>query len=175
MLYLERDRPNLEHTRTYAQKCIHTDYEGEGGTVKKPISYWAFVGKRCVEALCIAKDAGFKRIELEMDGTGDLTPKTTPPQLAELKSAAEEIGIQCCRRPRPLLEAFLSLRRRGRAQARARHRRGSTAPRRWTRTPSTGRPRQRLRGLRAGPADGAAATWLTGRRWKRCAPPSPRE
>ena len=97
MLYLERERPNLEHTRTYTQKCIHTDYEGEGGTVKKPISYWAFVGKRCVEALCIAKDAGFKRIELEMDGTGDLTPKTTPPQLAELKSAAEEIGIQCCR------------------------------------------------------------------------------
>ena len=37
---------------------------------------------------------GFEGIELAMDGAGDLTPQTTPAQLAQLKSAAEEIGIR---------------------------------------------------------------------------------
>lgn len=62
-------------------------------TVKKSISYWSFVGKGAVEAMRLAKDAGFDGIELAMDGSGDLTPDTTDAQLAELKAAAAEIGI----------------------------------------------------------------------------------
>ena len=73
---------------------MRTHSEGEVVRLKKSISYWSFVGKSCVEAMRIAKDAGFEGIELAMDGAGDLTPQTTPAQLAQLKSAAEEIGIQ---------------------------------------------------------------------------------
>ena len=73
---------------------MRTHSEGEVVRLKKSISYWSFVGKSCVEAMRIAKDAGFEGIELAMDGAGDLTPHTTPAQLAQLKSAAEEIGIQ---------------------------------------------------------------------------------
>lgn len=65
-----------------------------GDTVKKSISYWSFAGKSCVEAMRMAKDAGFDGIELAMDGAGDLTPQTTPEQLAALRSSAEEIGIE---------------------------------------------------------------------------------
>ncbi len=61
--------------------------------MKKSISYWSFVGRSAVEAMRIAKDAGFDGIELTLDAEGDLTPQTTPEQLAALKAAAEEIGI----------------------------------------------------------------------------------
>lgn len=61
--------------------------------MKKSISYWSFVGKSAVEAMRLAKDAGFEGIELTLDAEGDLNPNTTDAQLAELKAAAAEIGI----------------------------------------------------------------------------------
>ena len=61
--------------------------------MKKSISYWSFVGKSAIEAMKLAKEAGFEGIELTMDGEGDLTPATTDAKLAELKAAAAEIGI----------------------------------------------------------------------------------
>lgn len=61
--------------------------------MKKSISYWSFVGKSAVEAMRIAKDAGFEGIELTLDADGDVTPEVTDAQLLELKKAAEEIGI----------------------------------------------------------------------------------
>lgn len=61
--------------------------------MKKSISYWSFVGRSAVEAMRIAKDAGFEGIELTLDAAGDLTPETTDEQLAALKQAAAEIGI----------------------------------------------------------------------------------
>ena len=64
----------MDHTRTYAQKSMRTHSEGEVVRLKKSISYWSFVGKSCVEAMRIAKAAGFEGIELAMDGAGDLTP-----------------------------------------------------------------------------------------------------
>ena len=61
--------------------------------MKKSISYWSFVGKSAIEAMRLAKDAGFEGIELTLDAEGDLNPSTTESQLAELKAAAAEIGI----------------------------------------------------------------------------------
>ena len=61
--------------------------------MKKSISYWSFVGKSAIEAMKLAKDAGFEGIELTMDAEGDLNPSTTDAKLAELKAAAAEIGI----------------------------------------------------------------------------------
>ncbi|MCQ2436984.1 MAG: sugar phosphate isomerase/epimerase [Clostridia bacterium] len=61
--------------------------------MKKSISYWSFVGKSAVEAMRLAKDAGFEGIELTLDAAGDLNPNTTEAHLAELKAAAAEIGI----------------------------------------------------------------------------------
>lgn len=61
--------------------------------MKKSISFWSFVGKSAVEAMAIAKDAGFEGIELTLDTEGDLTPSTTDAQLAALKAAAADIGI----------------------------------------------------------------------------------
>ncbi|MCI8526706.1 MAG: sugar phosphate isomerase/epimerase [Oscillospiraceae bacterium] len=61
--------------------------------MKKSISYWSFVGRSAVEAMRIAKDAGFAGIELAMDAAGDLTPETTDAELAALRDAAAEIGI----------------------------------------------------------------------------------
>ncbi len=61
--------------------------------MKKSISYWSFVGRSAVEAMRIAKDAGFEGIELTLDAAGDLTPETTDEQLAALRQAAAEIGI----------------------------------------------------------------------------------
>ena len=61
--------------------------------MKKSISYWSFVGRSAVEAMRLAKDAGFEGIELTLDAEGDLTPETTDEQLAALRQAAEEIGI----------------------------------------------------------------------------------
>lgn len=61
--------------------------------LKKSISYWSFVGKSAVEAMALAKEAGFEGIELTLDASGDLCPETTPAQLEALKQAAADIGI----------------------------------------------------------------------------------
>lgn len=61
--------------------------------MKKSISYWSFSGKSAVEAMRLAKDAGFDGIELTLDAAGDLNPDTTDAHLGELKTAAREIGI----------------------------------------------------------------------------------
>ena len=61
--------------------------------MKTSISYWSFVGKSAVEAMRLAKDAGFDGIELTLDADGDLDPNTTDEELAALKAAAAEIGI----------------------------------------------------------------------------------
>lgn len=41
----------------------------------------------------LAKDAGFDGIELTLDAEGDVTMETAPEKLAEIRRAAEEIGI----------------------------------------------------------------------------------
>ena len=46
---------------------MRTHSEGEVVRLKKSISYWSFVGKSCVEAMRIAKDAGFEGIEAGRD------------------------------------------------------------------------------------------------------------
>ncbi len=62
--------------------------------MKKSINYWSFVGKDIYEAMELAKKAGFEGIELALLESGDLTPDSTPEQLAKIKAKAEEIGIQ---------------------------------------------------------------------------------
>ena len=61
--------------------------------MKKSISYWSFSGKNVFEAMRLAKDAGFDGIELTLDAEGDVTMETAPEKLAEIRRAAEEIGI----------------------------------------------------------------------------------
>lgn len=61
--------------------------------MKKSISYWSFTGKNALEAMRVAKDAGFEGIELTLDAQGDLTPQTTQEQAQQLRRAAQEIGI----------------------------------------------------------------------------------
>lgn len=62
--------------------------------MKKSISFWSFAGKSVFEAMELAKKAGFDGIELTLDAAGDLTPETTPEQLAAIRAKAEEIGIE---------------------------------------------------------------------------------
>lgn len=61
--------------------------------MKKSISYWSFTGKNAVEAMTLAKDAGFDGIELTLDSEGDINPATTEATLLQLKQTAQEIGI----------------------------------------------------------------------------------
>ena len=61
--------------------------------MKKSISYWSFSGKNVFEAMRLAKDAGFDGIELTLDAEGDVTMEIAPEKLAEIRRAAEEIGI----------------------------------------------------------------------------------
>lgn len=62
--------------------------------MKKSISFWSFVGKSALEAMQIAKDAGFDGIELALDAEGPLNPNTTEAELEALKDAAAKIGIE---------------------------------------------------------------------------------
>lgn len=61
--------------------------------MKKSISFWSFSGKNVFEAMKLAKQAGFDGIELTLDAAGDVTMDTTAEQLAEIRRAADEIGI----------------------------------------------------------------------------------
>ena len=61
--------------------------------MKKSISYWSFSGKHVFQAMQTAKDAGFDGIELTLDAEGDVTMQTTAAQLAEIRSAAQELGL----------------------------------------------------------------------------------
>ena len=61
--------------------------------MKKSISYWSFSGKNVFQAMQTAKDAGFDGIELTLDAEGDVTMQTTAAQLAEIRSAAQELGL----------------------------------------------------------------------------------
>ena len=61
--------------------------------MKKSISYWSFSGKNVFQAMQTAKDAGFDGIELTLDAEGDVTMQTTAAQLAEIRSAAQALGL----------------------------------------------------------------------------------
>lgn len=61
--------------------------------MKKSISYWSFVNKTPVEAMKIAKDAGYDGIELTLDAVG-ITPETTEDELKEIREEAASIGIE---------------------------------------------------------------------------------
>ncbi len=62
--------------------------------MKKAINFWSFVEKDVYEAMDIAKDAGFEGIELTLEATGDLTPNSTPEQLAKIKAYADNLGLK---------------------------------------------------------------------------------
>ena len=62
--------------------------------MKKAINFWSFVNKDVYEAMDIAKDAGFEGIELTLEATGDLTPNSTPEQLAKIKAYADNLGLK---------------------------------------------------------------------------------
>ena len=61
--------------------------------MKKSISYWSFSGKNVFQAMQTAKDAGFDGIELTLDAEGDVTMQTTAAHLAEIRSAAQALGL----------------------------------------------------------------------------------
>ena len=62
--------------------------------MKKSINYWSFVNKDIYEAMELAKKAGFEGIELALMESGDLTPDSTPEQLAKIKAKADELGLK---------------------------------------------------------------------------------
>ena len=62
--------------------------------MKKSINFWSFVNKDVYQAMDIAKDAGFEGIELTLEATGDLTPNSTPEQLAKIKAYADNLGLK---------------------------------------------------------------------------------
>lgn len=62
--------------------------------MKKSISFWSFVGKSALEAMQIAKDAGFDGIELALDAEGPLNSNTTEAELEALKDAAAKVGLE---------------------------------------------------------------------------------
>ncbi len=62
--------------------------------MKKGISIWAFPdGTPLREAFREAKAAGFDGVEVALAATGELTPDTTPAELAAIRAAAAEEGI----------------------------------------------------------------------------------
>ena len=63
------------------------------------VSYWALQGgmaggRSVVEAMSVAKRAGFDGIELCVGPAGDLTPNTSEKKCREIAAAAREIGIK---------------------------------------------------------------------------------
>jgi L-ribulose-5-phosphate 3-epimerase len=68
-----------------------------GVVMKKSINLWAFpypgqwTLKECLE---IAKDAGFEGIELNIDLEGQLSVRSTPAQLVEIRRLAEQARIE---------------------------------------------------------------------------------
>jgi hexulose-6-phosphate isomerase len=63
------------------------------------ISYWAFrdglTGRRKVlEAMALAKEAGFDGIELCIGAEGDLTPETPPEQSRAIARAGKQMGLK---------------------------------------------------------------------------------
>ena len=102
--------------------------------MKKSISYWSFSGKNVFEAMRLAKDAGFDGIELTLDAEGDVTMETAPEKLAEIRRAAEEIGIALPSVASSLYWALLrTIRRSGKRRIRRQSAR-SKRQRRWART-----------------------------------------
>lgn len=63
--------------------------------MKKGINYWSFAeGTKVVEAMKIAKDAGFEGIEFCLAATGEISLESSERELLEVKSKALEIGIE---------------------------------------------------------------------------------
>lgn len=60
--------------------------------MKKSINYWSFVNKTPVEAMKLAKQAGYDGIELAL-GSGGITLDTSEDELLSLKSEAEKLGL----------------------------------------------------------------------------------
>ncbi len=59
------------------------------------ISFWSFRGQRSVlETMRLAKEAGFRGIELVIGETGDLTPETSASQCHNLAKAAKAAGLK---------------------------------------------------------------------------------
>ena len=61
--------------------------------MKKSINIWSFGGTEPVEAMRIAKDAGFEGIELALEASGPLSASGTKEERLALKAKADEIGI----------------------------------------------------------------------------------
>ena len=104
--------------------------------MKKSISYWSFSGKNVFEAMRLAKDAGFDGIELTLDAEGDVTMETAPEKLAEIRRAAEEIGIalpSVARVCTGRIRLLRTIRRSGKRRIRRQSAR-SKRQRRWART-----------------------------------------
>ena len=68
-----------------------------GFEMKKSINLWAFpypakwTLKECLE---IAQDAGFDAVELNIDLEGELSVRSSPAQLEEIRRLAEEAGVE---------------------------------------------------------------------------------
>ena len=58
------------------------------------ISYWAFRGPGIVQAMWMAKEAGFGGIELTIGDRGQLTPQSTAADCANLAAAAKASGLK---------------------------------------------------------------------------------
>lgn len=62
--------------------------------MKKGISIWSFPAQSLKESFALAKDAGFDGVEVALDEVGELSLTTTDAELAEIRRAAEECGIE---------------------------------------------------------------------------------
>ena len=67
--------------------------------MKKSISYWSFPGgldasKPVAEAFGEAKAAGFEAVEVAIGMTGEITPDSTEADLAKVKQAAADAGME---------------------------------------------------------------------------------
>jgi len=61
--------------------------------MKKAINAWAFVNKTPVEAMTIAKEAGYDGIELNLEASGPTGLDSTPNDWAKIRAYSEEIGL----------------------------------------------------------------------------------
>lgn len=62
--------------------------------MKKAISGWSFAAGDIRARIRLAARAGYEGIELSMSEDGEISPHSTPAELAELKSYAEEQGVE---------------------------------------------------------------------------------
>ncbi|NLJ70310.1 MAG: sugar phosphate isomerase/epimerase [Clostridiaceae bacterium] len=61
--------------------------------MKKSINYWSFKRQHPIEAMKIAKDAGYDGIELTIDTSTGLTPDTSVDELHLIREKAEKINL----------------------------------------------------------------------------------